>query len=87
MFSGDSLQVFIRIHKPNLGDFIDWFGMDFRVIEENAETITVRIKVNENAVYYWALQYGSVAEVIKPEILRARIKNGLAELLDKYTEK
>ncbi len=87
MFSGDSLQAVIRIHKPNLGDFIDWFGMDFRVIEENAETITVRIKVNENAVYYWALQYGSVAEVIKPEILRARIKNSIAELLDKYTEK
>lgn len=85
MFSGDSLQVVLRIQQQNIGDFIDWYGMNFRVLEDNEETITVRIKVNENAVYYWALQYGGIAEVIKPEKLRERIKVGLKEMLDKYT--
>ncbi|MCM1112089.1 MAG: WYL domain-containing protein [Muribaculum sp.] len=84
MFSGDSLQVTIRIQRQNIGDFIDWYGMNFHVLEENEETITVRIKVNENAVYYWALQYGSIAEIIKPERLRERIKTGLMDMLEKY---
>lgn len=84
MFSGDSLQVVIRIQQQNIGDFIDWYGLNFHVLEENEETLTVRIKVNENAVYYWALQYGSVAEVIKPERLRERIRVGLIGILDKY---
>lgn len=84
MFSGDSLQVTICIQRQSIGDFIDWYGMNFHVLEENEETITVRIKVNENAVYYWALQYGSIAEIIKPWGLRRRIKAGLEDILEKY---
>lgn len=84
MFSGDSIQAVIRIQRQNISDFIDWYGMGFKVMEENEETLTVRIKVNENAVYYWALQYGGVAEVIKPDKLRGRIRDGLQEMLDRY---
>lgn len=84
MFSGDSIQADIRIQRQNIGDFIDWYGMGFKVMEENEETITMRIKANENAVYYWALQYGGVAEVIRPNKLRERIRDGLKEMLDKY---
>lgn len=84
MFSGDSVHSLLRIRRQNIGDFIDWYGMDFRIKEEDEEYITVRMNINENALYYWALQYGSVAEVLKPERLRERLRKGLAEMLDKY---
>lgn len=84
MFSGDSRYVVLRIMKQRIGDFIDWYGMGFSVVEEGENTITVRIYVNENAVYYWALQYGEIAEVLKPENLRERLKTGLEQMLEKY---
>lgn len=84
MFSGDSSIVHIRIKKSRIGDFIDWFGNDYHIEQKRDDDITVRIRANENAVYYWALQYGATAEVVKPERLRERIKNGLEEMLERY---
>ena len=39
---------------------------------------------NLNATYYWALQYGELAEIVEPASLRNRIKNGLESMLEKY---
>lgn len=84
MFSGDSCPVLLKIKKQNISDFIDWYGTKYSVAEQDEEFITIRIRVNENAVYYWALQYGSVAEILKPETLRRRLRDGLQEMLERY---
>lgn len=84
MFSGDSRHVTIRLMKKGIGDFIDWYGSDFRVIKEYDDALTLKIRVNENAVYYWALQYGGIAEVLAPAVLRQRIREGLEQMLEKY---
>ena len=84
MFSGNSKAVHIKLKRRNMGDFIDWFGKDYRVVDQDEDCVTVRISVNENAVYYWALQYGEVAEVLTPEGLRTRIRNGLRNIAEKY---
>jgi len=84
MFSGNSQAVFIKLKRKKIGDFIDWFGKDYRLVEQEGDFITVRIIVNENAVYYWALQYGEVAEVLKPVELRNRIRDGLMNMVEKY---
>ena len=44
----------------------------------------IRTMNNENATYYWALQYGGMVEVLAPLALRNRIKAGLEEILKKY---
>ncbi len=84
MFSGDTRYVTIRLKKTGIGDFIDWYGPDFRVLDQQEDHYTLKIRVNENAVYYWALQYGGIAEVLAPEPLRRRIREGLEQMLEKY---
>ena len=74
----------MKIQKSNVGDFIDWFGKEFSVISETEDDVTLRFKVNLNAMYYWALQYGEIAEVIRPESLRTRLSEGIGAMEKKY---
>lgn len=84
MFSGDSKVITVRVRKKNIGDFIDWYGREFRIIQEEEESVTIRLEANENAVFYWALQYGQIAEIIKPVQLRERINDTLNVMLERY---
>lgn len=84
MFSGNSLEIELRIVKKHIGDFIDWFGLNYRIVAFHNEYIDVHICANENAVFYWALQYCEIVEVLKPNSLRNRIKNSLIKTLNKY---
>lgn len=84
MFSGESKAIVIRVRKKNIGDLIDWYGGGFRILENDSDYVTVRLDANENAVFYWALQYGQIAEIIKPIQLRERIKDTLANMLEQY---
>ena len=67
-----------------MGFFIDWYGTDYRIIEKDNNYVTVRVIANENATYYWAMQYGHSAEILEPSSLRDRIKEGLEDMLEKY---
>lgn len=84
MFSGDSEKITLRLKKRAIGDVIDWYGKLYRIISEDNEFVTIRIQANSNAVYYWAIQYGGVVEVIEPTDLRERIVKGIKEILSKY---
>ena len=86
MFSGDSAKVKLKIKKYNIGDFIDWFGTDFRTMTcEEDDYMYVLINVNENAIKYWALQYGGMATVMAPERLRLSIKSILDSMEQNYS--
>lgn len=89
MYSGNEERITIRIKRKNIGDFIDWYGKEYRVIRNKAEEddVTVQVRSNVNAAYFWALQYGAVAEVLEPESLRRKIQEGLESLLQKYKKK
>lgn len=67
-----------------MGDFIDWSGKNFKIVGSDEKEVTVKIRANVNDVYFWALQYGSVVEVIKPDALRNKIREGLESMLEKY---
>lgn len=87
MYSGNNERVTLKIRKDNIGDFIDWYGKEYSIVEMEDENVTVSIRANVNAVYFWALQYGSIAEVLKPITLREMIRDGLQEMLLKYEKK
>ena len=87
MYSGSNERVTLKIKKENIGDFIDWYGREYNIIKQEDENVIVTIRANVNAVYFWALQYGKIAEVIKPIALRERIRDGLMEILLKYEKK
>lgn len=84
MFSGSCEKITLRVDKQAIGDVIDWFGKEYRIVEETEEFVSIKLEANCNAVYYWALQYGSRVEVLAPLKLRERIRDGLKEMLEKY---
>lgn len=84
MTYGSSIHFKLKIVKKRIGEYIDWFGKGYRVVDKDDDYIIIADKANENAVYYWALQYGEIVEVIEPERFRQRIRDGVEKLCDKY---
>lgn len=86
MYSGKSERVTLKIQKACIGDFIDWFGKDYRKIEEQQEKVIIQVKANVEAVYFWSLQYSKIAEVISPKSLREKIRQGAIKIAETYKE-
>jgi len=85
MFSGGSVQVKFLAQRSILDDIFDWFGPEARV-QAQGDMLLVRARVNENAMFCWALQYGPHAEVLAPAALRERIAQAAGEMAAKYGE-
>ena len=84
MFSGKSIPVKLKTTADMLTQLTDWFGGDFRIIEQNGDEVTVRVTCNEKAMRFWALQYGPYVEVLEPLSLREQLKNDIEEMRNKY---
>ena len=74
MFSGPSVQVKMRVHENMMGALIDWFGKQFRIVQETEDRLIISVACNKLAMRYWALQYGEYAEILEPENLRDEIR-------------
>lgn len=84
MFSGNSTSISLRIQPFILDEIIDWFGKDFSITESREDSLTLELKCNEEAMLYWALQYGQYAEVIRPDSLRQKLQAAAASIYNKY---
>lgn len=84
MFSGPSTPVTLETTEDMMSELVDWFGSDFRVEKIGADRIRARITCNEQAMRYWALQYGPYVEVTKPESLRKQIIEDINGMAGKY---
>ena len=93
MYSGKSSYVKFKTTEKGINEAIDWFGSDIEITKAKPDNITdlqaqqdyvVRVKVNENAMKYWAVQFGEQIEVIEPKELRLEIKKTLANISKKY---
>lgn len=89
MFCGDSVSVTMKATSGMMDDLIDWFGKDFHIIEKNKENgeITISLKCNYNAMFYWALQYGAYVEILAPDELRKELAETIADMNKKYNGK
>jgi predicted DNA-binding transcriptional regulator YafY len=87
MFSGSSVPVKLRTDESMMNELVDWLGKDFRIrkIDEDG-IIEVVLYCNEDAMFYWALQYGPYVEILEPESLRERLKSAAQEMYKKYTK-
>ena len=86
MHSGPSIRVKLRIGEDRIGELVDWFGKDFRITDNADGVVTVSLNCNESAMFYWALQYGTVAEVLQPVELRERLRQAAEEMGRKYSD-
>lgn len=86
MFGGESVPITIRARRTLMGDLIDWFGKDILILNKTPEWVRVRVRCNEDSVFFWALQYGQGAEILKPESLRKKIRKTLADMTERYAQ-
>lgn len=84
MYSGENVHAVIKADRYIFDELVDWFGKDFRIISENEDEIVIRVKCNEQALFYWAMQYGTCAEIIESEALREQVRTAAIEMVEKY---
>ena len=84
MFNGPSVAVKLKATVKTMSELVDWFGKDFKILEQNEEFLIIRLHCNEKAMRYWALQYGPYVEVLEPESLREQLKADVAGMYEKY---
>lgn len=86
MYSGENKSICLKVKKKHISDVIDWFGTEYSIMKEQESTVIIRLYANEDAVVFWALQYGRIAEVVKPDSLRRKIYERVLELEGMYGE-
>ncbi len=84
MHSGKSVNVKLKLENESvISDCIDWFGENIKIQKLN-DQIFAQVNVNENAIIYWALQYGAKVEVVEPLNIREKILNQINKMKNKY---
>ena len=84
MFGGPSIPIKLETTEDMMSELVDWFGTDFTVQKIGDGRIRARIVCNENAMRYWALQYGPQVEIVGPESLRERLREDIDNMYKKY---
>lgn len=84
MFSDNVSKVKFKVKKSIMGEVVDWFGLDFVVRNETEDEAVIQVNSSEQAMVFWAMQYGEYVEVLEPENIRERIKENISEMAEKY---
>lgn len=85
MFSGKSVSAKIKTTEDMMSELVDWFGIDFKVLEKEDDSICIRVTCNQDALRYWALQYGPYVEIIEPVELRESLRDDVKKMFEKYS--
>ncbi len=83
MFSGKSSMITLKVEEWGINDAIDWLGKDIEISREE-DGYLVRVKANEQAIAYWAIQFGGSVEVLAPESLRQQVAERVKAINQKY---
>lgn len=84
MFGGECGMVTFRANRRIINDVIDWFGTDVFFFGESENEVNVSVRVNYNAMKYWAMQYGSFVTVTSPPSLVETVRREIALMSEKY---
>ena len=84
MFSGKSIHVKFWTDTFMMDCLVDWFGRDFRILQNQDDAILVEVNVNEHAIKYWIMQFGEYVEVVTPVTLREEIFKTAEKIMDAH---
>lgn len=87
MFTGKSIPVKFRANRYIINDIIDYFGLDAKFSEITNESVIVTVRVNEEDMFKWAVQYGDHAVILEPQSLRDRVRAAMKQAVKMYEEK
>ena len=84
MFSGSIVRASFIAKRWALVHIFDWFGQDADVVDVDDDHVKVRVRVSEQAMLYWALQFSEYVEVLEPATLRDSLRTAGEAISEKY---
>ena len=77
-------DVSFKIEDDNAIQFVvDWFGKNARVYKRNGNQYAT-VTGNENALFYWYMQYSESFTVLAPQSLVQRVRDEAERILKKH---
>jgi len=85
MFGGEEVRVRLRFANHLAGVVIDRFGKDTMLIPDGDEHFIINVAVVPSTHFLaWVFGFGTEAEILSPEAVKAEMKNQLRQLTDMY---
>ena len=86
MAFGKSVTAKVKIKtEDKVNDFIEWFGKDVEFEKVN-DYVVASLKVNEESLIFWALQYGRYVEILEPIETRNKIIQVIDDMKKQYDD-
>ena len=83
VFDGEIIKAkFLINNSSSISYIVDWFKDNAKIYKEN-NNIYAEIKCNENALYYWYMQYNEHFNIVEPNTLIDRVKKSAESILNK----
>ena len=83
VFGGEIIKAkFLINNSSSISYIVDWFKDNAKIYKEN-NNIYAEIKCNENALYYWYMQYNEHFNIVEPNTLIERVKKSAESILNK----
>lgn len=86
MYVGAPTYIAIQLKKAHIDYVLHTFGDNFSLEKETNTHYVLKLQVNEDDMFYWALQYGTIVEVLEPQSLRDRIRIAVEEMAMRYLQ-
>lgn len=84
LLEGDVILASFKIEDDNAIQFVvDWFGNNARIYKRNGNQYAT-ITGNENALFYWYMQYSESFTVLAPQSLVRRVREEAERILKKH---
>lgn len=84
LLEGDVILASFKIEDDNAIQFVvDWFGNNARIYKRNGNQYAT-ITGNENALFYWYMQYSESFTVLAPRSLVQRVREEAERILNKH---
>ncbi|MBO4535223.1 MAG: WYL domain-containing protein, partial [Clostridia bacterium] len=77
----------VLLSRFKLDDFVDTFGTDLFISEQNEMLLKINFRANVNDLYAWAMQNCVFIDVLQPASVRMRLRNVACVIRAKYTAK
>ena len=87
LLEGEVCVACFKIEKPSAIQYVvDWFGNNARLYNRNGNQYATVIG-NENALFYWYMQYSESITVFSPQTLVNRVREEAERILQKHGTK
>ena len=86
LLDGEVIESTIKIEGNNSTQYIvDWFGKNAKIYKKD-DVLYADIKCNENALFYWYMQYSESFTIVSPQSLIDRVRKEAKRIVEKYGE-